>query len=75
MPDARAMEYELALVAPDGGERRLRLLAPGAFKLPDDPAATAEPAYEIALKAGERVARAKVRPYEVFGSCGRFIAS
>lgn len=75
VPDARAMEYELVLTASDGGERRLRLLAPGAFKMADDPAALAEPSYEIALKADERVVQAKVRPYEVFGSCGRFIAS
>ncbi len=75
VPDARAMEYELVLTASDGVERSLRLLAPGVFKLADDPAAMAEPAYEIALEADERVVRAKVRPYEVFGSCGRFIAS
>lgn len=69
-PLARAMEYVLTLTASDGQKRRVRLLAPGAYMMPDDSTAKADPDYEVPLAEGESVVRAEVCAADFFGNLG-----
>ena len=72
-PSARAMEYALTLETVDGKRRTVRLLAPGAFKVADDPLAASDPIYDVPLLPDELCGRAEVRPIEVFGTHGEKI--